>query len=416
MPNAYTPVAEPLPATITEPVDGEDRTTASVTQITRPIANAVKNSEALITTMEVDLAAALADIRLGMALTFPSEVESALILTHGKYHVPSREWLACSQYAADTFVFTKDPYLWPGASDIDGAGISTLRMYDFDVTPDGHVVGASSADDTTGMIWRFNRTSNPLANVAGVWHSNIAIGDNIYDPSLVFEPVSQLWCIAFSSKGAGVPPTDIAFWTAPEATFSGAAVGTWTSRTKPLGMPTDAEVMLATDGLGAIVAVGCSPTSPAFLYHAKSTDGGVTWSAALTELLGFDQLYTFKARPHVLWTGTKWVLIASNYSTTRTRVYQSTNGTSWTLVANLTSAAIASAANIGGVLVGIGHRGSTLRATFVSSDAGATWQWGTRKFTSDLLFVAASPTQYLVSEGTLVHPSVARGPGNLLVT
>lgn len=38
----YTPVAVKLPTTITEPVDGEPRVSASVTQLTRPIADGVK--------------------------------------------------------------------------------------------------------------------------------------------------------------------------------------------------------------------------------------------------------------------------------------------------------------------------------------------------------------------------------------
>ncbi len=41
MPNSYTPTAVALPGTITEPIDGEPRTTASVVTITRPLANAI---------------------------------------------------------------------------------------------------------------------------------------------------------------------------------------------------------------------------------------------------------------------------------------------------------------------------------------------------------------------------------------
>lgn len=45
MPNNFTPVPAVLPATITEMVDGEPRTAASVTQITRPVINATANME-----------------------------------------------------------------------------------------------------------------------------------------------------------------------------------------------------------------------------------------------------------------------------------------------------------------------------------------------------------------------------------
>lgn len=45
MPNNYVPVPTPLGATVPEMVDGEPRTAASVTQITRPTINAVANLE-----------------------------------------------------------------------------------------------------------------------------------------------------------------------------------------------------------------------------------------------------------------------------------------------------------------------------------------------------------------------------------
>lgn len=41
MPNSYTPVPTTLPATITEPVGGELRNVATVTQMTRPLADAI---------------------------------------------------------------------------------------------------------------------------------------------------------------------------------------------------------------------------------------------------------------------------------------------------------------------------------------------------------------------------------------
>jgi hypothetical protein len=41
MPNTYTPTATALPSTITEPLDGENRNVASVTNMTRAIANGV---------------------------------------------------------------------------------------------------------------------------------------------------------------------------------------------------------------------------------------------------------------------------------------------------------------------------------------------------------------------------------------
>lgn len=45
MPNTYTPTAVKLPATLTEPVDGEPRTVASMTNLTRPEANGIKYLE-----------------------------------------------------------------------------------------------------------------------------------------------------------------------------------------------------------------------------------------------------------------------------------------------------------------------------------------------------------------------------------
>ena len=117
---------------------------------------------------------------------------------------------------------------------------------------------------------------------------------------------------------------------------------------------------------GRIVMQGVVGTNVQF---SKSDDGGVTWSAPVTIALGFTWAAN-QNNPKPVWTGSRWVAIATD-RTTKTRVFSSTDGVTWTSV--LLNSAFGNIQCAGELLL----MTSTLAngSMAFSTDGGATWRW-----------------------------------------
>lgn len=263
-----------------------------------------------------------------------------------------------------TFARTMDPSVWSTTNEVVG---NTFGVFDgsFDVATDGSVViPGSGATDGAKVL---------ECTAAGVWTVRAAVFTNaLVAPDCVFDPVSGNWVVF--GKRNGSLTADV--WTSTNRTA-------WTSRTPPASIPTDGVggpyVRLATDGLGKIVAQffpssvpGDSTTNS--ISFSCSSDGGVTWSAVNTKTTAFSASAGSDIHSSPIWNGSKWVATASyqngDGATVKTYVYNSTDGSTWTQVALLTTVAIHSiASSIDGIVIGTTYNGQYVYST----DDGATW-------------------------------------------
>lgn len=331
-------------------------------------------------------------------LNFHAGVTAALV-DHVKYDPVNRRWFGSGVGGTDRLVSTPDPFVWPASSEITGLNVLTLTVWDHATNTAGDMVALAKSID---QGWK--RTA------AGVWSTVGGIfGNDPGYPSIVFESTSSLWCAAARRDAS----------TALDVSTSTDGV-TWVSRTAPTGMPTSGEVTL---GAGNGVIVMRVDDGSGNLYLSRSTDGGITWSAATSLVLGFTPFVGAGGtrEPAPFWNGEKWIVVASNVSSGRTRLYSSTDGATFTLLADI-QAGISYLATMGGdaslpmkdLLVATWNNsgGQLLHST----DGGVNWWYGTRKLASSITSVAASKAQFALAAGGQVFPGVAWGPGLAVVT
>lgn len=221
-------------------------------------------------------------------------------------------WYLSSSNTNDRFARTTDLYtIGAISSEITGGGLVTAQKHsDFDVDNSGNIV---IIDDAIDGFKHYNGSS--WARVTG------ALSVDCDKPTIVWEPVSGLWCIVGTSAGTG--PTKV--WTSPDRT-------TWTLRTKPSGMPDGGHLTLGVNGLGRMVMVRHGLTNA--VRFAYSDDGGITWSAATSDFaLGFTPgaggggFYW----PKPIWNGSYWLLAAtvSTGGAGASKIFKSADGATW---------------------------------------------------------------------------------------
>lgn len=374
MSSVYTPSAAAL-ISITIPSDGDSPIQASdVNPAFEALADASHNTKRLIESFAPNFLAGV----------------SAPLVHHVRWMPAQRQWGACGNNN-DQFVRTADPFVWPSSSELGGA-VHGLPVWDFDMNDAGEIVAVATGLD---RYW--------TATWGGTWTARSSIlGVDFDEPSIVWDTTANLWCVVGPEQGSGACTVA----TSPNGT-------TWTNRTAPTGMPTNVPFTLGY-GAGVIVMRAVSGTN---LYTSRSTNGGVTWSAAVVTALGFTGLTGGARHSSPVWTGTEWIIIVVNTTSNDSAIFRSSTGASWTLRAHLTAASISFFAHANGVLVGSMPGLFSKNPIVWSSDGGASWKYGPRAIEATSITIASgwciasSPMQFVLSMAGMVYPGLAFGDG-----
>jgi hypothetical protein len=300
-----------------------------------------------------------------------------------KFNQTTRDWYGMSRTVSDKFQRTKEYAAWPGTTEISGAGVilSPGVGGDFEFNPAGHGVimcnGTDNLQEYNGTTW------SRVDGMLGFDPSNAPRGVTVK-----WSPGESLWCIAFNC-GAGQPPR--AFTSGDRVNWTGVAISTF---------PNDTEVKIGSDGASTLVAVGRKTTD---VHFARSTDGGVTWSAIQTIATGLS-LYTGIPQVEPVWTGTQWLAVA--FSSGTSNLYGSADGLTWTLLKAFTGVVVQSLCAIGPWLVAGRSNGDMM----VSNDGGTTWNYCDRRFGSAALNTIVFTGSRLIASGGGVF-MVANGLG-----
>lgn len=190
------------------------------------------------------------------------------------------------------------------------------------------------------------------------------------DGAIVYDPVHSLWCAAAEFNADGVLI----------ATASDPA-GTWTARSRPSGMDqgtVPGGVAMAVHKVDGRIVLATTHSDGTMLL-ITSTDGGVTWSAVTSVALGLASVLNpiLGVSVSVNESTGEWIAIATKRSNTdsgfaASAVLRSTNGTSWTKVAGLTSSLLSHAAPTVSAWVSVARTGGKAEVV-LSEDGGATW-------------------------------------------
>lgn len=330
-------------------------------------------------------------------VNFPVSATTSGLMSIVLYDKNKQTWAGIG--GQDFFVKTKDPYVWAASTEISGGALlaGNYETYDFDVAPDGSIVIANR--DTMSVDDAYQER-----NGAGAWTKQIGnLGAGSYFPNVRYAVTAAKWC--WVARDEADHP---AVWTSTNRIA-------WTSRTAPTGLPDpDAAIILtvAADGASVLIMQAYSGTNT---YFSKSTDGGVTWSAAVTKALGFTPSGTYRSRP--VWNGSYWLAHAVNTSTHKTRVFKSTDGLTWTQVADLANVGLVQIAALGELWMALSDASDA--QVLVSTDAGTTWKFTDRAFASATkpIRVVSSDNRFLCAGvNSVCFPGFGAGKGGTAAT
>jgi len=262
------------------------------------------------------------------------------------------------------------------------------------IDPNGNIVipGAGNASDGD-KVTEYNGAT--WTKHAGVF------SPNLLNPDVTYDPISGNWIVA----GASLAGTLYVYTSTNRSA--------WTSRTAPA--LTWKNAILGSNDLGTVVMMcpasllGFGTGSTGQVSFSSSTDGGVTWTAEDFHTLTFASSGTSPYLGRPKWTGTKWIVVASNATDLKTYVLTSPDGATWTVVATLTSVAITNVACVGELIAGVT---STGRVIF-STDDGVTWQW-TDEDVSTWKVIHAGAGRFIMNGSTgavFVGPGTGTGVG-----
>lgn len=288
------------------------------------------------------------------------------------------------------------PSRWPNgltASTLVSVGARYGTPYsDFEVDASGSVVAWAAGFDQV-IIYD--------AGLATWSKQTSGIG---FDPAkicLAVNPVTGKWCAVSGSGGAG----NMFLATSSNKT-------TWTARTRPSGMPAGMFAATVAYADGVMVMQGFDGTN---VYLARSTDDGVTWSAATVFALGFSAGTIGYYWPRPVKTSKAWLACVSNGSSTPgqpSKVYRSLdNGATWALVQDFAAKGFRSLAVVGDVVVAM----VGANALAASIDHGASWFWVDGNWDwgspTSARTIVGCDSRFVIAGGSAVSASVGFGYG-----
>lgn len=310
-----------------------------------------------------------------------------------RYVPGQREWLEWDYGSNNALRVTDDIF-------DDWSSTDLLTDTTYNALPTCDVDG----DDSGNRLVLFDNIDAASSYNGSTWTNlgGTVFGDDPDRPALVWEPITGNWIAASKKASPGLSAM----------ASSSANRTTWTARTNPF--PADTFCTLAVNRLGTAVMAGYNGTN---LYVSRSTDGGVTWSAMTTLALGFtaEREGLYWLRP--VWSGDRWYVAATNITSTDTKVYASTDGSSWSLVATLTGWGFKSFAAIGHTIVALAVQTTgDVPTVVVSVDRGVTWTKTDRAFVVQLHSVVSNGARFIIAAGSRVYPSLAVGSGVSAIT
>lgn len=308
-------------------------------------------------------------------------------------------WLVCGGPSGgnDIVQRSQDPYgTWPaGTTEIAIGARVSLPTSDIACATDGGIVAVP--DGAGGDVQEA---------AAATWTKHIgALSSDLDKPMVIFEPVSQLWCIVGRVAGGA---TGQRVYTSPMASRT-----VWTLRTGPAGVPNSSYPMIGKDGVGGLVQQWHGGTNT---YFSKSTDGGITWSATVAHAIGFTES-TLTRYSAPVWTGSHWVAVCADTAAFKTTVWNSPDGVTWTQVASLASTAVRCIAACGELICGLGSQTGVPDKVVFSVDAGVTWNDGDRNFAASATGIFSNGVRFAaVGAGGKAYFSHGNGMGTRVLT
>lgn len=309
-----------------------------------------------------------------------------------------RSFYAISTTAFDVLqcTFYGEHRVWPdgttGSSLIPApARFGVQPISDFEVDALGNVVAIPFGFDGLQVYDVGTTTWTKYSGLLGIDYEKWSIS---YDPGIA------TWCIAGSSP---VGPT-AGVWTSTNRT-------TWTPRTMPAGIPGGSFPTLAyADGVTIMQAF-----SGTNVYVARSTNGGVTWSAAQSFPLGFSVGTIGFHWPRPVKTRNAWLACVSNgvpaVNQPSVLLRSLDNGATWSVARTFTTVGMRNLAAIDRVAVAM--VGPNQLAA--SLDDGTTWHWVDGNFDEGAPIaprgVWAGDSRFIVAGGGSIHASVGFGSG-----
>ncbi len=333
MPNTYTPSPVQL-GNVTEPIGGEFRNVASVTLMTRRIADGIQFLDAARVTAQA-LRGQLAALNYGAAVA-PGGLVSA-----AAYDAPRHKWYVVGGTENVRSSFDQGN-TWDGASLVAAVG-SDENCCAIDIDTSGNVVVATE----TNYVFTLNAGTFTWARV----DTGIGVFSGVYN-AVTYDPIANLWCWA----------NDSLMGTSPDR-------ATWTSRTLPTNWPVEDGYtvnLVCKKSTGRTVGISRKTN----LRPAYSTDGGVTWTTATALTTGV----TSPTESCMIYNPTTDEFIYAVGETSGTpsgEIWVSTDdGVTWTLRCTLANHCLMAIAAVGHLLI------STIRTNseaVYSIDGGATW-------------------------------------------
>jgi hypothetical protein len=303
------------------------------------------------------------------ALSFRSSVTMLAGTSLIKFDAGKLNWLGggSAGVSGGTMIRTKDLRAWPTSNEIS----SPITVFDgaFDVDPSGNIVQPGTGATDGAKV-------NEYAAGTATWTTRTGLFSPAFiAPDVVYEPVSGLWCVAGKQNGAFA----LGVYTSSNRT-------SWTSRTAPT-VANDGIAgpycRLGVDGSGGMVMQAFKGSWPGSVTSdtvsfSKSTNGGVSWGAVNAHNITWSNTAGSSVVPRPVWTGSKWVAVAANThaSVMKTNVYNSSDGVTFAVAAELTNCAISNIVALGELVVGFCKdlNGDTGRIVF-SIDSGETWNY-----------------------------------------
>ncbi len=362
----YTPVPAPL-VTLTLPDDGDLRVAASVNGPFEQLADATGQ-------LQTDIELSLARIQTQVALNFPIAIDVGQVADAAFYVNVTDvyyKWIllgdALVQYANENYQ----------SGDVSGGLAALHPPLDGDSDTNGNIVVSSSDNNVLEYT------------VAGSWATYDCFASSLSAAlsAVQYDPIHSLWCAVSVQSALKI------------RTSSNRTV--WTNRTAPFGVSTDGPVRLKCNKATGRLVVANLPTSNTTVLHAYSDDGGQTWTngTTLTSLANSTDL-TLAYHPR----NGVWMITAGK--TAGSKVWTSTDGITFTLVATFTAAKFYSLVPILDIWVACVRNDVTNTEELAYSlDNGVTWNYAgsTGGFTT-LTGIAASPDQILAfCSADLVH-------------
>lgn len=397
---AGNPANYPTSITIPSDGDGPGIKAADVNAGFEGLADRTANITDRTALVEATIAALDKRMLAGTALSFRSAV--TMLANTSRIRFAGLTWLGGgSTLGFGTMIRTKNIRSWPGSNEI----VSLVNSFDgaFDVDPSGNIVQPGSGATDGAKINEYNGAS---------WTVRTGLfSPSFIAPDVVYDPFHALWCVAGKKNGVAA----LGVYTSPNRTA-------WTSRTAPTVTNdgfTGPYCRLATDGAGTIVMEAFKTTQPAgdtadTVSFSRSTDGGVSWSAADGHNITWGATGG-GGLPCPVWDGSKWVAVTYNLTSKETYVYNSADGAAFTQVAHLTTCAIQNIVALGALVAGFAKdKNADFGRVVISLDSGVTWQYTDEcvpGLTNTLAGIAAAGSRLLLVDAAGGNIYVGAGTG-----